>query len=80
MLSVGSASRSSIHVNKIGWHKKKESGGRERMCKAHLSSFSGLLMTPAIMYHSYTGRVKLNLWLQCLNFNDVKLLISPFFE
>lgn len=78
MLSVGSASRSSIHVNKIGWHKKKENGARERMCKAHLSSISGLLMNPAIMYHSHTDRVKLNLWLQCLNSNDVKLLISAF--
>lgn len=35
-------------------------------------------MTPAMIYHSYRGRVKLNLWQQCLNSNDVKLLISPF--
>lgn len=32
---------------------------RERIWKAHLSTFSGLLMTPSMIQHSYRGRVEL---------------------
>lgn len=60
MLSAGSDSHRSIHANKIRW--PKEDQGRERLQRAHLSSFSRMLMNPAMIYQSNRGRVKVNLW------------------
>lgn len=53
----------------------KTQRGEERICGAHLSTLSGLLMTPSMIHHSYRGRVKM---VPKFDSNDVKLLIYPF--